>query len=306
VRTIIMTKGIPASGKSTWAKEEMRAHPNRYKRINKDILRAMLDGEGWSQASERFMLDIRDYAVQRSLLRGFDVIVDDTNFSDKHWESMCRIAKRVGEVMVVEKYFDVDLQEALRRNEARAEKVPPHVVIQMFEKHVKGSHLTCRSEYFQKAPYAPPQDVPNLRKAIMVDIDGTLALSETRNVYDGSRLYEDTPFAHVVTLVKLLMGSGHELILMSGREDKWRDETLRWLKDKVGVEPYALTNPDGYAFYMRKTGDGRPDTVVKKELYEAHVKGKYDVRYVIDDRPCVCAMWRDLGLVVLQLDDRPF
>lgn len=302
-----MCRGIPASGKSTWAKDEMRAHPYRYKRVNKDLLRAMLDGESWSQATERFMLDIRDYAVQKAILKGFDVIVDDTNFSDKHWESMCRIAKRVGDVMVVEKYFSVDLQEALRRNEARAEKVPPHVVTQMFEKHVKGRHIECRSEYFQKMPYVAPADVPGLRKAIMVDIDGTLALSESRNVYDGSKLYEDTPFAHVVTLVKLLMAAGHDLIIMSGREDKWRADTMRWLKDKTGLEPYAFRNPDECtAFFMRKTGDGRPDTVVKQELYEAHVKGVYDVRYVIDDRPCVCSMWRDQGLVVLQLDDRPF
>jgi len=299
MRTIIMTRGIPASGKSTWAKEEMHAHPNRYKRVNKDILRAMLDGEGWSQATERFMLDIRDYAVQKSILRGFDVIVDDTNFSNKHWGSMCRIAKRVGNVMVVEKYFDVDLQEALRRNEVRAEKVPPHVVIQMYEKHVKNRHVECRSEYFQKVPYAPPLDIPNLRKAIMVDVDGTLALSETRNVYDGSRLYEDTPFTHVVTLVKLLMDAGHGLILMSGREDKWRVDTVRWLADKAHL-------PGDSPFFMRATGDSRPDTVVKQELYEAHVKGIYDVRYVIDDRPIVCSMWRDLNLVVLQLDDRPF
>jgi predicted kinase len=302
MRTIIMTKGIPASGKSTWTKEEMRRSPKRFKRVNKDLLRAMLDGEAWSPAQERFMLDIRDYAVQRSLLRDFDVIVDDTNFSDKHWDSMCRIAKRVGDVMVVEKYFDVDLNEAIRRNEGRpeSERVPEQIIRDMHRKHVKGKHIECRTQYYPIEPYSAPVDIPGLPKAIIVDIDGTLALSRgIRNPYDGSRLMEDVPFAHVVTLVKLLMDAGHALIFMSGREDKWRTGTCQWLSDVAGL-------PSDGPFFMRVTGDSRPDTTVKRELYEANVAGKYDVRYVVDDRPSVCANWRDLNLVVLQLDDRPF
>lgn len=295
-----MTKGIPASGKSTWAKEEMHRNPNRYKRVNKDILRAMLDGERWSPAQERFMLDIRDYAVQRSLVRDFDVIVDDTNFSDKHWESMCRIAKRVGDVMVVEKYFECDLQEALKRNEARDEKVPEQVILEMHRKYVKNKHIEVRSQYFPIEPYKPPEDVTNLPKAIIVDIDGTLALSRgIRSPYDGTRLMEDVPFLHIVTLVKILAEAGHWVIFMSGREDKWMSDTRQWLSEVAGL-------PSDGAFFMRRTGDMRPDVIIKRELYEANILGKYDVRYVIDDRPVVCAGWRDIGLVVLQLDDRPF
>jgi len=299
MRTIIMTVGIPGSGKSTWAKEEMRRNPHRYKRVNKDILRAMLDGEQWSESRERFMLDIRDYAAQKALLKGYDVIVDDTNFSGKHWDSMCHIARRVGDVMVVEKFFDISLDEALRRNAARPEKVPEGVITQTYDKHVRSRHIECRSEYFEKKRYQAPTDLPGVPKAIMVDIDGTLALSEDRNVYDGSLLAGDTPYAHVVTLVKLLLGAGHCLVLMSGREDRWRQDTMQWIDQIAGL-------PSDGPFFMRTTGDVRPDNIVKRELYEANVAGKYDVRYVIDDRPSVCHMWRDCGLVVLQLDDRPF
>lgn len=302
MRTIIMTKGIPASGKSTWAKEEMRKNPKRFKRINKDLLRAMLDGDSWSPAQERFMLDIRDYAVQKSLLRDFDVIVDDTNLSDKHWDSMCRIAKRIGDVMVVEKYFDIDLEEALRRNEGRtgSEKVPESVIHDMHRKYIKGKRLTCRTQYYPIEPYKAPEDIPGLPKAIIVDIDGTLALSHgIRNPYDGSRLMEDVPFTHIVTLVKILVDAGYALIFMSGREAKWLDDTRRWLSEIAGL-------PSTGPFFMRVTGDSRPDTTIKRELYEANVKGKYDIRYVLDDRPSVCSAWRDSGLVVLQLDDRPF
>ena len=305
MRTIIMTKGLPASGKSTWAKEEMRTYPKRYKRLNKDILRGMLDGEEWSPARERFMLGIRDYAVERSLLRDFDVIVDDTNFVSKHWESMCRIARRVGDVMVVEKYFEVSLREALRRNEGRpeGEKVPEHAVKSMYSKHVKNKKVEKRSEYFAIEPYVAPVHIPGLSKAIIVDIDGTLALSRgIRNPYDGTRVMEDVAFWPIVDLVRLLTdepGGEHALIFMSGREDKYREDTVRWIAERTNL-------PTGAPFFMRATGDSRPDTIIKRELYEEHVKDKYDVRYVVDDRPAVCAMWRELGQVVLQEDDRPF
>lgn len=299
MKTIILTVGIPASGKSTWAVQEMTKHPDRYKRVNKDLLRAMFDNGQWSLAREKFLLDVRDYAVQKALLKGYDVIVDDTNFSEHHWESMCRIAKRVGDVTVVEKFFDISLKEALRRNVLRAERVPDDVIIRMYDKHVKNGRPKCRIEYFDKARYTPPKDVPEKPKAIMVDIDGTLALAENRNVYDGSQVNTDTPYTHIVDLVKLLINAGFALVLMSGRDEKWRSSTLQWIRECTGL-------PVNGPLYMRKDDDKRPDTVVKRELYEANVYGKYDVRYVIDDRPCVCAMWRDLGLVVLQVDDRPF
>ena len=40
---VYITKGLPGSGKSTWAKETVDKYPNSYKRINKDDLRAMID-----------------------------------------------------------------------------------------------------------------------------------------------------------------------------------------------------------------------------------------------------------------------
>ena len=40
---VILTVGLPASGKSTWAKEQVSQNPGQYKRVNKDDLRAMLD-----------------------------------------------------------------------------------------------------------------------------------------------------------------------------------------------------------------------------------------------------------------------
>lgn len=47
---------------------------------------------------------------------------------------------------------------------------------------------------------------------------------------------------------------------------------------------------------MRPQGDMRRDSIVKRELYENHIKGKYNVVAIFDDRPQVIReCWQALG-----------
>ena len=85
---MIMTKGLPASGKSTWAKKMIDNNPGVYKRANKDDLRMMLDNSKWSKSNEKFVLQIRDEIILQSLVNGKHVIVDDSNFAPIHLERM--------------------------------------------------------------------------------------------------------------------------------------------------------------------------------------------------------------------------
>lgn len=139
------------------------------------------------------------------------------------------------------------------------------------------------------------------KRAVIVDIDGTLALRPeregVRNWFDWARVGEDDPNPPVVELVQVLYDRYH-LILMSGRDAVCRPETERWLADNE--VPYD-------ALYMRPEKDNRKDSIVKKELYHEHVDGVYDVAWVVDDRDQVVRMWRDeLGLTVLQCADGDF
>jgi len=59
MKKVILTKGLPASGKTTWAKKVLKDNPGAYKRINKDELRLMLDGGKWSHDNEKFILGRR-------------------------------------------------------------------------------------------------------------------------------------------------------------------------------------------------------------------------------------------------------
>jgi len=57
---------------------------------------------------------------------------------------------------------------------------------------------------------------------------------------------------------------------------------------------------------MRSQGDTRPDEIVKREIYEEHIKPLYNVDFVLDDRNKVVKMWRSLGLKVLQVAEGNF
>ncbi len=132
-------------------------------------------------------------------------------------------------------------------------------------------------------------------KAILCDIDGTLALLGDRDRYDpttGEDLLND-PIAHILFVYARQTETPVDLILISGRMETFREHTVGWL-EKHGITHYKK-------LLMRKTDDFRKDYVVKKELYEQHVKNDYDVLFVLDDRDQVVRMWRAEGLTCLQV-----
>ena len=57
---------------------------------------------------------------------------------------------------------------------------------------------------------------------------------------------------------------------------------------------------------MRNANDYRPDEVIKKEIYEREIKGKYDIICVFDDRNKVVDMWREEGFLCCQVADGDF
>ncbi len=148
---------------------------------------------------------------------------------------------------------------------------------------------------------------------IIFDIDGTLSDVEHRrhHVSGGKKewdqffdkMVDDPPFHDVCLLAELLgdhplVNQGAvKLFLFSGRPESHRKQTEDWLN--IHARSYFQK---AEALLMRMEGDYRPDTVVKKEMLEGVQGQGYEVRFVVDDRPSVCDMWRKAGLTVLQHD----
>ena len=276
---VLMLKGLPASGKSTYAKELV--DKEGYVRVNKDDLRAMMDLGKWSKSNEKRILTVRDSIIRYALTEGKSVVVDDTNFHESHKTTLQEMAENF-QVNFEVLFIDTPLEDCIKRNEARANKVPVSVIVDMYNKYI----APLRDEVIEYDD--------KLKETIIVDVDGTLAHITDRNPYDASRAMDDLLDDAVSNIVAMAYGHGYHITILTGRHSGHLQVTKDWLK-KHGVEYDSI--------YCRTEGDNRPDTEIKKELFDAHIRGKFNVKYVIDDRPSVCRMWRSLGLKTLQVGD---
>lgn len=129
---LILTIGIPGSGKSTWVKQYMRTHPLTYV-VSTDDLRKELTGvEQCVNPNQNTM--IHDEARKRveSILKdpnsrgglGPEIIVDSTNVDCEEWLKY----KRLGATIMIAKLFDVTPQQAMKNQLTRDRQVPLHIV----------------------------------------------------------------------------------------------------------------------------------------------------------------------------------
>jgi predicted kinase len=282
---LILTRGIPASGKSTWAKVWVLSGKNRV-RINRDDIRMQLFNKEFG-VDEDAVTAVEDAMVAAALKAGNSVVVDDCNIQRKYINRLAAIGHRYGAEVRV-RQFDIRLAEALERNAKRDRVVPENVIRDMFKR--TGANLSGVVEN----PLAVQEYVAPVGKpyAILVDIDGTLAKMNGRGPFDWKRVEEDEPVETIIDVVLNEWTNATKIIVMSGRDGSCRAETERWL-DKHEVYYDNL--------FMRAAGDMRKDSIVKYELFNEHIRNEYRVKYVLDDRDQVVAMWRALGLTCLQV-----
>jgi hypothetical protein len=136
-----------------------------------------------------------------------------------------------------------------------------------------------------------------MKRAVIVDIDGTVATRTNRDPYDYSKVLDDATKPEVIEVVKSLWESGNEILFVTARDDSCYEDTYEWLR---------LHCPPFVKLYMRKTGDVRNDGIVKREIYDELIKSNWDVLCVLDDRQRVVDMWRSIGLTCLQVDHGDF
>lgn len=287
---LLVLKGLPASGKSTYARTLVE---QGFVRTNKDTIREELFGEAYKRKDEKKVVKERNRQVIEALEQGKDVVVDDTNLNPMHIKDLLSIAKQYDAIFEVDDSFlDVPLEECIERDSRRENKarVGEQVIRRMFHEFVHKSRTALRYD-------------ANLPMAIICDIDGTLAhMNGKRSPYDYKKVQGDevdAAVAHVLDAVKMMDYA--KIFIFSGRDDICRPETEEWL-ERNDIEYDAL--------YMRRhdhlddKGGQVKDTLVKQEMLEKYIVGKYNVLFVLDDRPIVCRMWRDVyGLRVLQVGD---
>ncbi len=295
-KTVTILRGLPASGKSTFAKQLLDENPGMYKRLNKDELRLMLDNNHHTTYNEKFIEKVRDLMIIEALIDGKHVIIDDTNLSDRPVERIRNVVHKYNidhsdqvHISIVD--MNTSLEDCLERDKNRDKKVGEDVILKMHRQHIAKDN-TYEHKDDKKHPSCRHQD-PSLPKAIICDLDGTLCLMNGRSPFDASRCEQDLPNTPVVNMVKHYHKLDYKIIFASGREDTFKPQTILWLEAQ-GIEYELLV--------MRSAGDFRKDAIIKKEIFETHIEGKYFIEVVLDDRNQVVDLWRnDLQLPCFQV-----
>lgn len=300
---LLLTRGLPGSGKTTWAESLVRGAEGEWSRVNRDETRMSLYGvtHGLTTEQEQTVTE-HQHSTARGLLRaGISVVIDDTNLNKQTVKGWQRLAVKE-HVIFSHRDFEIDVEECILRAAERTRlggrKVPTEAIRRMHKRYLsKGFPSFPANTVSVPKPY-----VPNTRNpaAFIVDIDGTMTLGpHDRGPFEWHKVGRDKPRWAVIDLVEAVAGSGdYKIIFLSGRSEEAREATEQWLNTAF-MYPYE-------ALFMRPAGDYRPDNVIKAEIFDREIRDQYNVIASIDDRDQVVRYWRSIGLTCLQVDEGDF
>lgn len=132
--TVYMTKGLPGSGKSTWANNMVRNQP-AFKRVSVDDLRTMMSANR-KRDNDEFLLKVRDSIILLALESGNNVIVDDTNLDPIHEARIRNLIKDKAR-LIIEDFTIISLKECISNDLNRCRSVGESVIKEMYEKWIK-------------------------------------------------------------------------------------------------------------------------------------------------------------------------
>lgn len=303
MKKIIATRGLPASGKSSWAKKFVNERQN-WILISNDSIRESFFARIFSKQDTKNVDKIRNLMIEYAIDNNFNIVVDNTNLNPKRIEELQKVAESNGYSFDIKDFTDVPIEECIRRDKLRSKKVSHRVILNMYNYYLNPDNskiLTIDdldlNKINNKAPHVINENTLGLPQAIICDLDGTLALMCDRSPYDASKCDLDTLNKPVYNCVNSMQNAGYKIIFVSGREDKYREPTEKFLSN---------ANIQDYLLYMRETNDVRKDSIVKEEIYNNKIKDNYFIDFVLDDRLQVVKKWRELGLWCFQVDEGNF
>ena len=296
---LLILVGAPGSGKSTFARYFLRTEDN-WIRVNRDDFRLMQFGDSLMiPFYEERISKMVEASVLTLLKSDTNVIIDATNTLLRTIQDMIHTYTEYADISF--KVFDLPVDELVKRCDKRYEETGKFISKSVVERNV--ANLKHTLEKFDFAPIPRKVQVAttsyatqdkNLPKAVICDLDGTLSLLNGRDPYNAATCDNDLLNEPVAAALKMAKQRGYQVILLSGREDKFREPTMRFL-DKHQID-YDL-------LLMRTSNDFRKDNIIKRELFEGEIQGKYFVEFLLDDRNQVVDMWRkDLHLPCFQVN----
>lgn len=292
---LYIMKGLPASGKSTKAKEIVEASGGNTVRLNKDLLREMLHyyrpdltDKPFNRKNEEQIREAQRMLARTFLEKNVNVIIDDTNLNPKTLRGWIDLAE---EYSAKHEIVDMktDVITCVLNDDERRDRG---------ERYVGSTVIKNMSIQWGITKFSP-------NSVIICDIDGTIADIEHRRKHllgekkDWRSFFQDMHLDNVnAPVAKEIIeqyNKGRTIIYVSGRPDTYKEETLAWLhKNNLSF---------AYTLIMRGANDTREDSIIKEEILNTYFPDKQVISKVYDDRPRVIRMWKKNGLDVVDCGD---
>ena len=305
-KEILILSGISGSGKSTFANQMLKEYPNKILVINRDNIRNYLFGYDNKTVNSHYELPTKEFNKREKSVSNFAnlqirdailgkneielIIIDNTNLKEKYIKEY-----EYYNIPIKIKTFDIGLETAIERDLKRDRIVGSDVIKRQYNQYQNVKKFIENYNFKPREKYKPNENLPDV---VIFDIDGTLAHSEHRDIFDLSQVINDELDSAVGTLIHSIdrmrkqNGAMLQIFILSGRSDDARKETENWLaKHHI---PYDK-------LFMRKHGDYRKDWIVKNEFWDEISKTR-NILAMIDDRSQVVDRARYLGYKVLQVD----
>jgi predicted kinase len=296
--TVVLTCGLPASGKTTWAEDFVKQHPqvrivcrDDFRRRDPNYRKGVKNN-----AIEKAAKQWRDDLMRGCVALGEHAIIADTNLNlESRIADVQRLLNGKHYRLMVADFRHVCVEDCLKRDKLRQNSVGSDVIIKLFYQHLVPEPVKIDS-------------VPNwIARAVFVDLDGTTAIKHGgRDHYAKEGFLADYPNEHVINMINSYMDDAHEkeqlnwagVFFLTGRgaNETGRNEIHEWVKRYF--PRHALVTS---SVLFRPENDMRPDYVVKREMYDKVVGMGYTPVLAFDDRPQVCRMWDLLGLNTIKI-----
>lgn len=330
---LIMLSGPSGSGKSTIAQEMLEADGNAV-RLNRDLIRSMSIIK-WTPKREGWIIDAEKAMARAAALSKRNVIIDDTNLTQRDEDMWKRVAQDMGYTFE-KKAIEADILTCVHRDGFRygSQKIGRAAIERQF---LRGKLIKW----------------PTDKQVVIFDIDGTLADLQHRVPWitvggpcpncveplpyhfcdrrdfaigyeqreedgaffcpycDGTKKLKkkqhdifyslvrfDKPIEAVIKWAQACATS-YYVIIVSGRSpEKSGDDTVDWLTGEI--VPFEH-------IFMRRANNHGPDTDEKQLILDdiiASGLSKEQIAFVVDDRPSVIEMWRKNGIRVYPVRGR--
>lgn len=133
---LIVLQGLPASGKSTKAREMVATNPTGTIIVSRDAIRHAC-GQYWVPSREDYISKVETYMVRHGLEMGYNVIIDATNMHPGYIDKWTRIATEEQHVPIEFILINTPLEQCIERdrNADREHQVGEKVIRDFYERY---------------------------------------------------------------------------------------------------------------------------------------------------------------------------